>query len=64
MLQIKIRTKDDAFCNGNGDNNPDDVDMEVSRILAELADRIELGYFPSNESVILRDYNGNECGIA
>ena len=50
-LTITINTENDAF--------EDNLQEEISRILHELADKIESGSCP----MTLRDINGNHVGV-
>lgn len=52
MLTLSIDTNSDAFA--------DNRDMEIARILRDIADRIEDGQYSSASSI--RDINGNTCG--
>ncbi len=51
MLHIKINTENDAFQGGNRE-------FELSRILMEIAQKIEAG----EQGFLVRDSNGNTVG--
>ena len=60
-MRITIRTGNAAFRSECGDQ----PELEVSRILRSLADRVIDGGLPDpGEPIILMDYNGNRVGKA
>lgn len=54
MYRIEINTDSAAFEDG--------VEAEVARILEALAGRVRYGN--NLERIVLRDLNGNRCGVA
>lgn len=54
-LEIKIGAIGQAF-----DDSPE---MEMARILRELADKLEAGALPYGDESRIRDINGNTVGV-
>ena len=55
MLELTIETENDAFA-----DNPCD---ELARILRNLADKIKGCQLSDYPQLIIRDINGNNCGM-
>ncbi len=57
MYTVRIKCENDAF----GDNDEDQLNFEVGRILKVLGQNVQDG---GRELKVLRDHNGNDIGEA
>ena len=63
MFTLKIETDNAAFTDvtDDGFGGPD---LEIARILRDVADKLENAEFYAGQSKTLRDINGNDVGRA